>query len=370
MLVGVPKEIKDQEYRVGMTAAGVKAMVSRGHKLMMQKSAGVGSGISDAEYVAAGAEIVDTAEEIYKRAEMIVKVKEPVPPEPSMLREGQLLFTYLHLAPVPDLTNALMCSGATCVAYETVQLPDGSLPLLAPMSEVAGRLAPLVGSECMAKFRGGQGILLGGVPGVPPATVVIVGGGVVGIHAAKMAVGLGARVIILNRGIDRLRYLDDIFQGRVETLASNDWNIEAALKESDLAIGGVLIAGARAPHVVKRETVKKMKPGSVIVDVAIDQGGCFETSRGTSHSNPTYIDEGVIHYCVTNMPGMVPRTSTFALTNATLPYALALADKGAVAAAESDPSLAKGYNVVAGKITFAPVAEAQGLSSASLKEVL
>lgn len=369
MLVGIPKEIKDREYRVAITPAGVDVLVKAGHKVIIEKAAGIGSGINDEEYVNAGAEMIATAQEVFKRADMIVKVKEPLTQEYPLLRENQILFTYLHLAPMPELTAVLVKSSCIAIAYETVELEDGSLPILTPMSEVAGKIAVQVGAYYLMKAHGGRGVLLGAVPGVEKGKVVIIGGGVVGTNAAKVALGLGAKVVIINLGIKRLRYLDDIFDGRVETLASNSYNIEKAVTEADLVIGAVLITGARAPHLVTRDMVSRMKRGSVIVDVSVDQGGCVETIKPTSHSSPVYEIDGVIHYGVTNMPGAVPRTSTFALTNATLPYVVKLANLGSEGL-KQDPALAKGVNVFKGKITHPAVADAIGMEFVPLKKLL
>ena len=370
MKIGVPKEIKNQEYRVGMVPAGVHTFVLHGHQVMVETGAGKGSGIDDADYVAAGAQIVPDARTIYADADMVMKVKEPIAPEYSLLREGQILFTYLHLAPAPELTQALVDSGCIAVAYETVQLPDGSLPLLAPMSEVAGRLAIQAGAQWLEKPKGGRGHLLGGVPGTHPAKVVIIGGGVVGINAAKMAAGMGARVAILDTSLPRLRYLDDVFCGRVTTLASTDYAVRAEIPDADLVVGGVLVAGARAPHVVTRDMLKTMLEGSVIVDVAVDQGGCVETTHPTTHDEPTYVVDGVIHYAVANMPGCVARTSTFALANATLPYGLKLADLGYRQALVADPALRKGLNVIDGKVVSQPVADSLGYACAAAEDLL
>jgi alanine dehydrogenase len=361
MLIGLPKEIKDNESRVGLVPAGVHALVQDGHKVLVQATAGDGSGFSDGEYQAAGAEIVGSAAEVFKQAEMIVKVKEPVGPEYGMLGEGQLLFTYLHLAPAPELTKMLVDRKVTGVAYETIRLANGSLPLLTPMSEVAGRMSIQVGAYYLQKPNGGRGELLGGVPGVPPANVVIIGGGTVGTNAAKMAVGLGARVTILDLDADRLRYLDDIFFGQIETLMSNPFNIYDSVSKADLLIGAVLIFGAEAPKLITRKMVSAMKKGSVIVDVAVDQGGCIETTRPTTHSNPVFIIDDVVHYCVANMPGAVPRTSTFALTNVTLPYARKLAGLGIKEAVRRDPALKQGVNTYSGHVTCKPVAQSVGL---------
>jgi len=371
MLVGVAKEIKNNENRVGITPAGVAALVKAGHKVVVETSAGVGSGISDEDYKAAGAELWSDKKKIFDEAQMIIKVKEPLAEEYGLFHEDQILFTYLHLAPEPELTRALLAAKVAGVAYETVQLPDRSLPLLSPMSEVAGRMAPQIGAHFLEKPQGGRGVLLAGVPGVPPAEVVIVGGGVVGTNAAKIAVGLGAHVTILDISADRLRYLDDLFGGRVTTVMSNAYNIAEAVRHADLLIGAVLVPGARAPKLVSEEMVETMKPGSVIVDVAIDQGGSIETiDRVTTHSDPTYVKHGVVHYSVANMPGAVARTSTYALTNVTLPYALKLANKGFLAAVKDDAALAKGVNVYKGHVTFEAVAQAHNLPYKPLAELL
>ncbi|MBI3399234.1 MAG: alanine dehydrogenase [Deltaproteobacteria bacterium] len=369
MIIGVPKEIKDKEYRVAITPAGIDILRKAGHKVIIEKNAGIGSGIHDEESKKAGAEIVDTAQEIFKRVDMIVKVKEPLQQEYPLLRKNQILFTYLHLAPVPELTKTLMKSEIVAIAYETVELPDGSLPILTPMSEVAGKIAVQVGAYYLMKAHGGRGVLLGAVPGVEKGKVVIIGGGAVGTNAAKVALGLGAEVIIINRSIERLRYLDDIFGNKIQTLASNSYNIEKAVTEADLVIGAVLITGAKAPHLITRDMVSKMKRGSVIVDVSIDQGGCVETIRPTSHSDPIYEVDGVIHYGVTNMPGAVPRTSTFALTNATLPYVVKLANLG-LDALKQDTALAKGVNVFKGRVAYKAVAEAMGNEFTPLESLL
>ncbi len=370
MLIGLPKEIKDNESRVGLVPSGVHALVQDGHKVIVQKSAGDGSGFCDSEYQTAGAEIVGSAAEVYGKAEMIVKVKEPVGPEYGMLREGQLLFTYLHLAPAPELTQMLVDRKVTGIAYETIRLANGSLPLLTPMSEVAGRMSIQVGAYYLQKPNGGRGELLGGVPGVPPANVVIVGGGTVGTNAAKMAIGLGARVTILDLDADRLRYLDDIFFSQIETLMSNPFNIEDSVSKADLLVGAVLIFGAEAPKLITRKMVSNMKKGAVIVDVAVDQGGCIETTKPTTHSNPTFVIDGVVHYCVANMPGAVPRTSTFALTNVTLPYARRLAGLGFRDAIRRDPALKQGVNTYNGHITCKPVAQAVAMRDADLDSLL
>lgn len=361
MIIGVPKEIKNNENRVALTPAGVEALIQGGHDVYIEISAGSGSGFTDDEYRQKGALLVDSAEEVWAKADMIMKVKEPLPVEYEFFRKGLILFTYLHLAPEPELTKALMDKGVIAIAYETIQLEDHSLPLLTPMSEVAGRMAVQIGSQFLEKPNGGKGVLLGGVPGVPPSEVVIIGGGVVGINAAKMAMGTGARVTILDVNPDRMRYLDDIFGGRVTTIMSNSHNIEQAVKKADLLIGAVLIPGARAPKLVKEYMVQGMSKGSVIVDVAIDQGGSIETiDRVTTHSDPTYEKHGVIHYAVANMPGAVPRTSTMALTNVTLHYALQLANKGYKDAIAANRALARGVNVINGQVTYEAVASALG----------
>ncbi len=371
MRVGVLKEIKAYENRVAMTPAGVSAMVKAGHQVFVEKDAGKGSGFEDAEFVAAGATILPTNVDVWAGCDMIMKVKEPLPPEYELFREGQIIFTYLHLAPEPELTRKLVEKKVIAIAYETVELPNRSLPLLTPMSEVAGRMAVQIGAHFLEKAHGGRGVLLGGVPGVAPGNVVIVGGGVVGTNAAKMAVGLGANVTILDLSADRLRYLDDIFQGRLQTRVSNEYVIAAAVAKADLVIGAVLIPGARAPKLVTTEMVKNMTPGAVIVDVAIDQGGSVETiDRVTTHMDPVYEKFGVIHYSVANMPGAVPRTSTYGLTNVTLPYALQLANKGWKKALNENPALAKGANVVAGHVTYQAVAEAHGIEYTSLEQIL
>jgi alanine dehydrogenase len=368
MLIGIPKEVKNLENRVAIVLAGVKSLVVQGHKVRIQSGAGLGSGITDEEYKAAGAEIVASAKEAWD-AEMVMKVKEPQSSEFEFMRPGMYLYTYLHLANEPEVAAALLQRKVRSIAYETIQLPDRSLPLLKPMSEVAGRLASQVGANLLEKRNGGSGILLGGVPGVPRGVVTIIGGGVSGINAAKIAVGYGAEVTIVERDQKRLEYLDDIFGNRIATRMSDPYNIEECVRRSDLVIGAVLIPGAKAPRLVTREMIKKMKNGSVLVDVAIDQGGCFETSKPTSHEKPTFIEEGVIHYCVTNMPGAVPRTSTFALTNHTIRYAVALA-KDPVAAIRQDPSLALGVNTWDASCTYEPVAQDLNLNYTPLKEFL
>ena len=359
MVIGVPKEIKDHETRVGLVPGAATALREAGHEVLVQTHAGEGSTLSDDEYTHAGATIVPFASDVWSRADLIVKVKEPQPSEYVFFRPELILFTYLHLAPLPDLTDQLLQSGVSGVAYETILEPDGSLPLLTPMSEVAGRLAVQIGAQYLERPNGGRGILLGGVPGVAPANVAIIGGGVVGINAAKVAVGMGAHVTIIDRNLDRLRALDDIFNSQIVTLASNAWTISETLKLSDLVIGGVLIPGASAPKLVRRDMIAKMKRGSVVVDVAIDQGGCVETSRPTTHTDPVYIVDNVIHYCVSNMPAAVPHTSTFALTNATFPYLLELADKGLDRAAQENPGLRAGVNTYHGQVTHRGVAESQ-----------
>lgn len=356
MIIGVPKEIKISENRVGMTEAGVRQLVREGHTLLVEKDAGVGSLISNDIYEKAGAKIIDSKKEVYAKADMIVKVKEPLPDEYEMLKENQILYTYLHLAAEPKLTKVLCERKVKSVAYETIQFEDGSLPLLTPMSEVAGRMATQIGAFYLQKDHGGKGILLGGVTGVRPAKVVIIGGGVVGTNSAKMAVGLGANVTVLDVNPRRLEYLDDIFQGRCMTLFSNTKNIEEAVRDCDLLVGGVLITGQKAPMLVSKDMVSSMSRGSVVVDVAVDQGGCIETCRPTSHQQPTYEVDGVIHYCVPNMPGVVPRTSTYALTNVTLKYASMLAAMGVEDAIAKDPALFKGLNVYGGYVCYEPVA--------------
>ena len=370
MLVGVPKEIKDNEFRVGMTPAAVAELVHHGQSAVVEKGAGVGSGSPDEEYARAGAELVDGPSEIFARADMIVKVKEPLAQERKLLRRGQILFTYLHLAPDLPQTQDLIASGATCIAYETVTSPSGGLPLLTPMSEVAGRLAPQVGAHALEKAQGGRGVLLGGVPGVPAAEVVVIGGGVSGTHAATIALGMGANVTLVDKNNDTLKRLAAQFGTGVRTIYSTRATIADLVTRADLVIGAVLVPGAAAPKLVTREMLSTMKPGAVIVDIAIDQGGCCETSKPTTHSNPTYVVDGVVHYCVANMPGAVARTSTFALNNATLPFALALADKGWRQALKDDVHLRNGLNVHDGKLTCQPVAEAHGLPYTPAETVL
>ncbi len=359
MIIGIPKEVKDQEYRVSMVPGGVKALVDAGHKVFVQKTAGYGSGISDEQYTAVGAELLETIEDVYNAADMIVKVKEPISMECDLIKEGQTLYTYLHLAPMNDLTQKLQDKNVTAIAYETITDDHGSLPLLVPMSEVAGRMATQVGAHYLEKENGGLGVLLGGVPGVMPAEVVVIGGGIVGLNAAKMAVGMGANVTILDISAAQMRYIDDIYDGRIHTVHSNYITIKETTAKADLVIGAVLIPGASAPKLVTKEMIAGMKDGAVFVDVAIDQGGCSETSKATTHSEPTYYVDGVLHYCVTNMPGAVPRTSTYGLTNATFPYALMLANKGVTEALKSSKHLRMGLNVYKGQITCEAVADSQ-----------
>ena len=370
MRIGVPKEIKNHEYRVGLVPSSVLELVHHGHEVVVQKGAGLGAGLTDEDYIAAGATMIETADEIFASADMIVKVKEPQADERKKLRPGQILFTYLHLAPDAPQTRDLIDSGAICIAYETVTAANGSLPLLTPMSEVAGRLAPQVGAHALEKAQGGRGVLLGGVPGVPAAEVVILGGGVSGTHAATIAVGMGAQVTVVDRSADALKRLASQFGTSISTVFSTRSAIEELVRRADLLIGTVLVPGAAAPKLVTRDMLKTMKPGSVIVDVAIDQGGCVETSHATTHADPTYVVDGVVHYCVANMPGAVARTSTFALNSVTLPFTLALADKGWRKALEQDPHLREGLNVCEGKLTCEPVAEAHGLPYTSAESVL
>ena len=370
MIVGVPKEIKDHESRVGVTPAGVRALTEAGHKVLVQTGAGDLSAFPDDDYQGAGAEIVGTAFDTWRLADMVVKVKEPTEKEYSFFRDGLNLFTYLHLAPLPALTDALVSKGVTGIAYETVRDAAGTLPLLTPMSEVAGRLSVQMGAAYLQKEHGGRGVLLGGVPGVLPGSVVILGGGIVGTNAAKMALGLGARVTMIDLNLNRLREIDDIFAGRVLTLASNSYNIARAASEADLLVGGVLIPGHAAPKLVTSGMVKNMKKGAVIVDVAIDQGGCIETARPTTHSDPSYVVDGVVHYCVTNMPAAVPNTSTLALTNATFPYVLRLANQGAEQAIRNSPGLAEGVNTYKGNLTYAAVAESQSREHKPVADLL
>jgi alanine dehydrogenase len=370
MIIGVPKEIKDHEARVGVTPAAAKALTEAGHTVLVETHAGAQSGFPDHEYQDAGAEIVGDAGYAWGKADTVVKVKEPIESEYVYFREGLVLFTYLHLAPLPDLTDKLLHSGVIGIAYETVRDRQGTLPLLTPMSEVAGRMSVQVGAAYLQREHGGRGILLGGVPGVPPAHVTIVGGGIVGTNAARIALGLGAKVTLVDLNLNRLREIDDIFNGRVYTLASNSYNLAHSTHEADLVIGAVLIPGATAPKIVTRAMVSKMKKGAVIVDVAIDQGGCVETARPTSHSDPSYTEYGVVHYCVTNMPGAVPHTSTLGLTNATFPYLLRLANLGAREALKQDPGLAEGLNTWMGKLTHRGVAESQERAWTAPAEVI
>jgi alanine dehydrogenase len=360
MLIGLPKEIKNHEYRVGLTPASVRELCAHGHQVLVQTGAGASIGLSDTQYLTAGATLAETAAEVFAKSDMIVKVKEPQPQECAMLRPGQILYTYLHLAPDPEQTDALIRSGAICIAYETITGAGGGLPLLAPMSEVAGRMSIQAGAAHLEKSKGGMGVLLGGVPGVPAAHCVILGAGVVGTHALQMAVGMGARVTVLDKNIDRLRQLDLIFGNRINTVYSNVDSVEQAVLDADLVIGGVLIPGAAAPKLVTRAMVARMKKGAVLVDVAIDQGGCFETSHATTHAEPTFVVDGVVHYCVANMPGAVARTSTFALNNATIGHAVALADKGWKQALKDNVHLKNGLNVAEGKVTYEAVAQALG----------
>ena len=370
MKLGCPKEIKPQEFRVGMTPNATAEAVLRGHSVVIEKGAGLGAGFADSDYETAGATMLDTAAEIFATADMIVKVKEPQAAERKMLREGQLLFTYLHLAPDPEQTKDLLASGATCIAYETVTDDRGGLPLLAPMSEVAGRLAPQVGAWTLQKANGGHGVLMGGVPGVGPAKVVVIGGGVVGTHAAKIAAGMGADVTVLDRSLPRLRYLDDVFGGSFKNGYASAGNTAELVQQADMVIGAVLIPGAAAPKLVSRAQLSEMKPGAALVDVAIDQGGCFETSKATTHQDPIYDVDGIMHYCVANMPGAVARTSTIALGNATMPFMLALADKGWKQACIDDPHLANGLNVHDGKLTYFAVGKALGIDVTSTSVIL
>jgi alanine dehydrogenase len=370
MIIGVPKEIKNNENRVAVTPAGVKELMKHGHSLYVQTSAGEGSGFTDEEYTAAGATILPSIEAVYDTAEMIIKVKEPIEPEYNLIKENQLLFTYFHFASSEELTHAMIRRKAVCLAYETVEKADRSLPLLIPMSEVAGRMAIQQGAKYLEKPMKGRGILLGGVPGVRPAHVLILGGGIVGTQAAKMAAGLGARVTIMDISLARLRYLDDIMPANVDTMMSNEYNIREMVQKSDLIVGAVLIPGAKAPHLVTRDMLKTMRPGTVVVDVAVDQGGCIETCKPTTHENPTYIIDDVVHYCVANMPGAVPYTSTLALTNATLPYAIQLANKGWKTACRENRELLLGLNVVNGEVVYQGVADAWGTKYTDVQEVL
>lgn len=370
MRIGIPKEIKNHEYRVAITPAGVHELVTHGHEIVIEVGAGIGSSIPDADFINAGAVMLDNADAVWETADMILKVKEPIAPEYHRMREGQIIFTYLHLAASQECTDALISSGATAIAYETVELSDGSLPLLAPMSEVAGRLAPQVGAHSLMRAHGGRGVLMGGVSGVYAAKVVVLGAGVAGMNAAAIALGMQAQVLLLDKNIARLRQVDAIYQGHMQTVASNAFEIEQAVLEADMVIGAVLVPGTKAPKLVSNELVSRMKPGSVLVDIAIDQGGCFEDSRPTTHADPTYEVHKSVFYCVANMPGAVPHTSTYALTNVTLPYAVALADKGWRQALIEDPALALGLNVHNHKVTYAAVAESFAYPLVSTAEVL
>jgi alanine dehydrogenase len=370
MRVGIPRELKDNEYRVAITPAGVRELVVANHEVLIERGAGRGSSITDAEYERAGASIVPNADDVFAAADLVLKVKEPIPEEFGRLREGLVLFTYLHLAAEEALTSALLESGTTAVAYETVEMDDGSLPLLAPMSEVAGRMAPQVGATFLERENGGRGVLLGGVSGVRPARVVVIGAGMAGMNAAWIAQGMEAEVVVLDTNINKLRDIDRIHQGKILTLASNRLAVEQVCITADLVIGAVLVPGARAPKVVTEEVIADMRDGSVVVDIAIDQGGCFDTSQMTTHSDPTYVVHDVVHYCVGNMPGAVPHTSTYALTNATMPYVVALAANGFEDAVRADPDLAKGVNVYKGNLCNGPVAEAHGLQHAPLEDLL
>ncbi len=370
MKIGIPSEVKVDEYRVAITPSGVRELVGHGHSVVIEKGAGEGSAISDAQYTEQGAKMLNDTDAVFADSEMIIKVKEPQPAELALLRPGQILFTYLHLAPDPKLTAGLVESGATCIAYETVEDSAGRLPLLAPMSEIAGKIATQAGAFMLEKPLGGRGMLLGGVPGVAAGKVMVIGGGVVGQNAADVAVGMGAEVYVYDRDIDRLRELEPLMKGLISTCFASTLEIEQRLPDMDLVVGAVLVKGGKAPHVITRQQLSLMKPGSVLVDVAIDQGGCFETSKATTHSDPTYVIDGVTHYCVANMPGAVPITSTWALTNATMPFALKIADLGVYGALSADPGFMKGLNVAAGRVTYEPVAEDQGLSHISPEEAL
>jgi alanine dehydrogenase len=367
--VGIPRELKDNEYRVAITPSGVRELSAAGHEVYVEHDAGVGSSLADDQFVAAGAKILPTADDVWGTADLVLKVKEPIAEEYHRMRADQVLFTYLHLAASLDCTKALLESGITAVAYETVELPDRSLPLLAPMSEVAGRMAPQVGAHLLERGQGGRGVLMGGAPGVYPARVVVLGGGISGSNAAWIAQGMEAEVLLLDKNVAKLREVDRIHKGRIQTVASNTLEIEKAVLEADMVIGAVLVPGAKAPILVTDEMVRAMKPGSVLVDIAVDQGGCFAHTRPTTHSHPTFVVHDVIHYCVANMPGAVPHTSTYALTNVTIPYAVEIANRGVVEAARRDPALALGVNVVGGQVTYEPVAEAHGLTSVPLAEV-
>jgi alanine dehydrogenase len=370
MRVGVPREVKNREYRVALTPAGVTELVRAGHEVLVERGAGEGSSIPDADFQASGARIVADADDVWADADLLLKVKEPIAAEYDRLRRGQTLFTYLHLAASKECTDALIASGTTAIAYETVQTADGALPLLAPMSEVAGRMAPQVGAHSLERAHGGRGVLLGGVSGVYAAKVVVIGAGVSGMNAAAIALGMQAEVVVLDRDIDKLRAADKIYQGHLQTVASNAYEVERAVLDADLVIGAVLVAGAKAPVLVSNDLVSRMKSGSVLVDIAVDQGGCFEDTRPTTHDDPTYRVHDSVFYCVANMPGAVPNTSTHALTNVTLPYVMALANEGTAAAVAGNPALAKGVNVVDGHVVLAEVAEAHGMASVPFQEVL
>jgi alanine dehydrogenase len=370
MIIGIPKEVKKDEYRIALPPDGVRELVRHGHQVYVERGAGVGSAFADSEYERSGATLLDSADEVWSKVNMVVKVKEPQPEEYDYLREDLILFTYLHLAAAEALTHKMLESGVTGLAYETVTDREGRLPLLEPMSEVAGRMAVQVVSHTLEKTQGGRGVLMGGIPGVKPASIVVLGGGTVGTNAAKVALGMGAQVTLLDINIERLRYLDDTLHGRLITLYSNDSNIAEAIAKADAVVGAVLIAGAKAPHLIRREMLKDMPDGSVIVDVAVDQGGCVETTHATTHSNPTYVIDGVVHYGVANMPGAVPRTSSLGLSNATLRYILKVADMGLLEALRSDPGLAKGLNIYGGQITFPAVAQAFNLTNTDLEQVL
>ncbi len=370
MRVGVPGEVKDNEYRVAITPAGARELMIHGHEVLIEHDAGRGSSITDGEFERAGARIVPDADSVFAEADLVLKVKEPIESEFPLLRDGLVLFTYLHLAASEPVTRALMDAGTTAVAYETVEFPDGSLPLLAPMSEVAGRMAPHVGANFLERENGGRGVLLGGVSGVRPARVVVIGAGMAGMNAASIAQGMEAQVVVLDTNINKLRDIDRIHQGKILTLASNRLSVEESLESADLVIGAVLVPGARAPKLVTEEMIKQMNPGAVVVDISVDQGGCFETTKMTTHSDPTYPVHDVVHYCVGNMPGAVPHTSTYALTNATLPYAVSLANGGVESAARDDPALAKGVNVYKGSLVYEPVAEAHSLESRALHDLI
>jgi alanine dehydrogenase len=370
VLIGIPSEVKNHEYRVAITPAGVHELVRHGHDVVVEHGAGLGSSISDAEYKAAGARVLAAADDVWGEAELVLKVKEPVAEEYGRMRRGQVLFTYLHLAASRECTQALLDAGVTSIAYETVQLPDGSLPLLAPMSEVAGRMATQVGAHVLERAQGGRGVLMGGVPGVKAAKVVVIGAGVSGMNASEIALGMQADVWILDKNVARLREVDRVYRGHAQTITSNLYEVEKAVLDADLVIGAVLVPGAKAPTLVSNDLVARMRPGSVLVDIAIDQGGCFEDSRPTTHANPTYRVHDSIFYCVANMPGAVPHTSTYALTNVTLPYAVELADRGWMDALRADPALALGLNTHDGRLTYGPVAEAHGMEAVELPDLL